>query len=60
MHLAKQEVAPKRKQNYFLTFVLINVCLETNNAIVLCLRIVTSMIFMEQLGTFSWKINIVR
>ena len=59
MHLAKQEVAPNRKENYFLTFVLISVYLETNNAIVLCLRIVTSMVFAEELDVFSWKIKIV-
>lgn len=60
MHLDKREVAPNRKENYLLTFVLINECLETNNAIVLCLRIVTSMVFTEELDVFSWKIKIIR
>lgn len=40
MHLAKREVAPNRKENYFLAFLLINVCLETENAFVFCLKIV--------------------
>lgn len=40
MHLAKREAASNRKENYFLAFLLINVCLETENTFVLCLRIV--------------------
>lgn len=60
MHLAKQEVAPNRKENYFLAFLLINVCLETENAFVLCLRTVNIYGFVEELDIFSWKVKIVR